>query len=113
MHELGIAQAIVSLVEEEARKAAASRVAAITLSVGELSGIVAEQLDFCFPIAARGTLAEGAELRMDPVEGEAHCPACDRPFHMTHLLDPCPRCGGHTSDVRAGGELLVASLEVE
>lgn len=113
MHELSIAQAIVDLVVEESERASASRVLGVTLSLGELSGVVEEQLRFCFPIVARGTLAEGAELKVEVVAGQGLCPRCEAPFPMPRLLEPCPRCGALTSEVLAGRELSVASLEIE
>jgi hydrogenase nickel incorporation protein HypA/HybF len=113
MHELSLAQAIVDVVVEEAHKAQARKVCSVTLILGELSGVVEEQLLFCLPMVAKDTTAEGAELHVVRVEGEAFCASCERSFHMTHLLDPCPRCGAHSSDVRAGRELSVGSLQVE
>lgn len=113
MHELGIAQAIIDVVEEEARRAGARRVVSITLSIGELSGVVEHYLRFCFPMVAAGTLAEGAELVVEPVPGEGYCHACERSFHLSGLLDRCPGCGGFANEVRAGQELEVADLEVE
>ena len=113
MHELSIAQAVVELVEEEAKKADAKRVVSLTLSLGELSGVVEDQLRFCFPIVAEGTLLAGAKLEIEPVDGSGYCLHCEEAFHLTGLLEPCPRCGSLTSDIRSGQDLLVASIEVE
>ena len=113
MHELSIAQAIVDVVLEEASKADARRIASVTLTIGELSGVVEEQLLFCLPVVAKDTAVEGAKIVVERVEGQGFCRSCGRPYHMTHLLDPCPECGEYTSDVRQGRQLAVASLEVE
>jgi hydrogenase nickel incorporation protein HypA/HybF len=113
MHELSIAQNIVELAADEAGKAGAVRVVSITLSLGDLSGVVDEQLRFCFPIVAQGTIVEGAELRVERVAGVGYCRRCDDTFDLPSLLVPCPRCGEYTHEIRAGQELLVASLEIE
>ena len=113
VHELSIAQSIVDLVVAEAHATGATRVLSVTLRLGELAGVVEEQLAFCFPIVARGTAAEGAELVVVPVAGEAFCGACDRAFPLPHLLTPCPLCRGFGTEVLAGSDLVVASLEVE
>ena len=113
MHELGIAQAIVDVVEDEARKAGAKKVVAITLSLGELSGIVERQLRFCFPFVTKDTALAEAELRIEHIAGEGFCQGCGETFALTTLFEACPRCGEFTRDIRAGQELKVASLEVE
>lgn len=113
MHEIGIAQAIVDVVEEEARKADATRVLVVRLALGELSGVVEEQLVTCFPFVTKGTRLEGATLEVERVTGEGFCRRCQASFPLPRLLDPCPRCGEYTSDIRAGQELRVSSLEVD
>ncbi len=113
MHELSIAQAIVDVVEEEARAAEVERVLAVVLSLGELAGVVEEQLRFCFPVVAQGTVVEGATLEIEPVEGRGWCARCEREFRMPSLMTPCPACGEFTREVRAGQELRVVRLEVE
>lgn len=113
MHELSIAQAIVDVVEQEARTAGGERVLGITLSLGELAGVVEEQLRFCFPVVTDGTLAEGAELVIEGVEGRGWCPTCEREYHLRTLLSTCPDCDGFSSEVLAGQELRVARIELE
>jgi hydrogenase nickel incorporation protein HypA/HybF len=113
MHELSIAQSVVDVVEDEARRAGVERVISVTISLGELSGVVEEQLRFCFPMVARGTIVEGSALKIELVAGIGWCPICGAEYHLTSMLTPCPQCGGFTSEIRAGRELLVARLEVE
>ncbi len=112
MHELSIAQAIVQVADAEARKAEATRVSRVVVDVGTLSGVVADSLAFCFPMACDGTLLEGAELCLEPVEARAWCRACDREFPMKELLDTCPGCDGFASEIRAGQELKVRTIDV-
>ena len=113
MHELSIAQAIIDVVEQEAREAGGERVLGITVSVGELSGVVEEQLRFCFPVVIDGTMAKGAELVIERVEGRGWCAECESEYHLSSLLTPCPQCDGYTREVRAGQELRVVSIELD
>lgn len=113
MHEMSIAEAIIDVIADEVRKADAVRVLSVTVSLGELSGVVEDQLRFCFPVVALGTVVEGADLLVERVEGRGWCGRCEAEYHLSTLLTPCPGCGGFTQDVRAGQELLVARLEVE
>lgn len=113
MHELGIAQAIVEAVEEEARAAEAERVLAVTVAIGELSGVVAPALKQCFPIATQDTMLEGARLDLEQIDGEGYCLDCEQTFPLPRLLIPCPDCGGYTSEIRAGQEMTIVSIEVK
>ena len=57
MHEMSIALAVVGQVEDAARAAGRHGVDTVTLRVGELAGVVADSLHFCFDLACEGTIA--------------------------------------------------------
>ena len=61
MHELAIAESVVSSVLE---RTGDSRVSVVRLRVGRLSGVVPDALTFCFELAAAGTTLEGATLEI-------------------------------------------------
>ena len=65
MHELSLANGIIGIVKAEAEKSGFQRVLEISLKVGEYSGIVPRCLEEFFPVAAEGTPAQGAALRID------------------------------------------------
>ena len=69
MHELSIALALVELASEEAQRLGASRVNALFVRLGARSGVVEEALRFSFGLAAEGTIADGARLELEPVDG--------------------------------------------
>lgn len=112
MHELSIAQAIVQVADSEARKANAARVTRVVVNVGALSGVVADSLSFCFPMACDGTLVQGAELSIEPIAARGWCQQCHREYPMDELLDVCPGCGGFASEIRTGQELTVRTIDV-
>ena len=61
MHELSVCNALISQVEAIAREHGAGRVESITLQLGALSGVEPPLLERAYPLAAAGTLADGAE----------------------------------------------------
>ncbi len=69
MHELSIALSIVEGVTEEAAQHGGGPVRAVHLRLGRLSGVVAEALLFSYSVACEGTVLEGSELHIEPVEG--------------------------------------------
>lgn len=68
MHELAIAQSIAAKADETA---GGRRVTRITVEIGARSCVSGEALAFSFALVAEGTAAEGAELEIRPVAGDA------------------------------------------
>lgn len=109
MHELAIADEIVRITLDHA---AGAKVLRVVLEIGAFVGVEPQSVAFCFESLTRGTLAEGAELVIHDVPGEAHCLGCGVDSPRTQLWEPCPACGGHALDVLRGRELRVKELEV-
>jgi len=112
MHELTIASALVEQVCGHAAGAGAQRVADIRIRMGALSGI-ARALYFCFPVAARGTLCDGAVLHIDEVPLTVmcgHCQAVKTPSGLYNFR--CPDCGRPTPQVLTGREMQLVSIEL-
>ena len=110
MHEMTIASALVEQISEHAAGVGAARVAEINIRMGVLSGI-ARSLYFCFPCATRGTLCEGAILRIDEVPLTVMCTHCDAVKTPAALYNfRCPDCGRPTPKVLTGREMQLISL---
>ena len=69
MHELSLAGELVVQVGALAQREGATRVVRIELALGDLSGVDREALGFVFPLAAAGSVAEGAALAVQEVSG--------------------------------------------
>jgi hydrogenase nickel incorporation protein HypA/HybF len=67
MHELALTYEIVDIVCKAAND---RRVHKVTLDIGRLSGVMADAIEFCFDVVARGTLAEGARLEIRQPDGD-------------------------------------------
>lgn len=113
MHEMSVAQNLLELLEEEARKQGAHRVTRLRVRIGELSGVEPELLRTAFQYLSPGTLAEGAvlELRIEPLEGQ--CQACGRVFRIENFTFLCPSCGSPAVRVIRGEGMYLESLEME
>jgi len=68
MHELGIANSILEAVEAEMRPHPGARAVRIAVTVGALSGVDRESLEFCFEAITRDT--PFAALKLDLREAE-------------------------------------------
>ena len=113
MHELALTEGILAIVEQEGKKNGFSRVLEITLKVGEFSGVVPDCLREFFPIASRGTAAEGAALRIEPVPAAFRCGSCGFEGPLPRHTACCPACGGEEIRMIAGREFFVENLKVE
>lgn len=112
MHELALSQGLVEALEAEARRQAFSRVRKVTLEVGTLSHVEPEAMRFCFDVATKDTLADGAELVIERPTGTAWCMDCADTVPLAARGDACPRCGGSRLIVNGGEELRIRELEV-
>lgn len=97
----------------EATKAGASRVLALRLRIGRLSGVVPEALQFAFDSLAQGTLAEGATMTIEEVPARFWCESCKKEFEAEEYLAACPDCQAVSTELRAGRDMELASLEIE
>lgn len=109
MHEYALACSIVELAEEAART---RRVQRVTLEIGDLSGVLADAITFCFEEVAKGTAVEGAVLDIRRIEGRARCRDCGETFETPAFYTPCA-CGSLDVERLQGEELNLKSLELE
>jgi len=112
MHEMAIAEGMLQLVEDTARRNGATRVTAVRLELGVLSHVEREALCFCFDAVTRGGVAQGAVLEIDATPGAAWCMPCGARVPLAHLGDPCPRCGGWQLNVVQGEDMRVKEIEI-
>lgn len=115
MHELAVTQSIISTVIAAAQRAEARRVTAIDLELGVFCGYVPDSIQFYFDHISKGTLAEGAAIRIHRVAARCHCTDCGSDFMQEeeNLFVQCPTCGSVRFQVEGGREFLVESIEVE
>lgn len=112
MHEMSLALGMLEIVEAAARREGAARVTQVRLEIGALSHVATDALRFCFEAVTRGSLAEGAELAIDDVPGEAWCMPCGGNVPLARVGDACPRCGSYQLAVTGGGDMRVKDIAI-
>ena len=112
MHELGIVFHVIKSVEEIAQENELTKVSAVTLSIGEVSGIVPSYLTDCWRWAAdRSDLLRGAELRVETIDAVTVCNACGRTYPTVENGRTCPHCGSDDTVLLRGNEIEVKEIE--
>ncbi|AWK89716.1 hydrogenase maturation nickel metallochaperone HypA [Azospirillum thermophilum] len=113
MHEMALCESLLQAMEEAGRSNGFHRVRRVRLEIGRFAGVEVEALRFGFDVVMRGSLAEGAELVVLEMPGQAWCFDCCETVPLGHRLDPCPRCGGERLRPNGGTEMTIKDLEVE
>lgn len=118
MHEMSIAQSLITLIREEMTKHSATRLIRVRVRHGVLSGVVPEALSMAFEIMTVDTDLEGALLETFEEPLRLACGSCKQEFTSDSpspfFFEPCPQCGeefGHK--VLSGKEMYLDQLEIE
>jgi hydrogenase nickel incorporation protein HypA/HybF len=113
MHEMGIAQSILDIVEQEMARHGATKLTTIRLVVGEFTAVVPESLTFCFEVLTKDTPFEGVKLEMEKVPLTGKCTVCETEFVVQDYQFICPHCGSNQVETLSGKELFVKEIEAQ
>ncbi|MGH4052155.1 MAG: hydrogenase maturation nickel metallochaperone HypA [Clostridium sp.] len=111
MHEVSIIQSVIEIVTDKAIENKLTKVNKVSLKIGELSGLMAECLNFAFDICTVDTLLEGSTLEIEKVEAVAECTDCKHKFKIDHFNKLCPICNKFCLKIISGYELYVNTIE--
>jgi hydrogenase nickel incorporation protein HypA/HybF len=113
MHEFSVVQSLMELIEKYAEENKAKRVVKVIIRVGILSGIEPHLLELAFNTFKEGTIAEGALLVIERENLKVKCQECGAEGEKDELNTLCPFCGSLNTNIIAGQEMLLKSLELE
>jgi hydrogenase nickel incorporation protein HypA/HybF len=113
MHELAVTESILNISLEHAKKVQASRVTDINLTIGRLSSIVDDSVQFYWDLISEKTICEGAKLHFTRLAARLSCQDCGKEYTLESELTPCPQCGSNRIKVLSGDEFWVDSIQVE
>lgn len=112
MHELGICDALLKMVDDIVKKEEADGVSRVTLEVGLLSGVVPRYLTDCWQAVIDGTAYADTELIVEPIPGTALCIDCGAEFEADLNKLVCPDCGGKKLTPLSGRDLTIKEIEI-
>ena len=116
MHELGIMTGVLDAVQTSAKQAGADRVLKVSLSVGEMTEAIEDALRFAFEALSEQqeyALCAGAELDIVMVRPRRRCLECGAEYDHDRFHMLCPECGSFATELVAGRELQIDSIEVD
>ena len=113
MHELSIAQSILTIAKKAVPQNCNASVSSVGLQIGELSSIEIESLEFAFSIIKANTILNNAELNIEIVKGEAECNECKTVFTSCTYASCCPNCHSFSKKIMKGREMKVLNIVVD
>jgi hydrogenase nickel incorporation protein HypA/HybF len=113
MHELSLAEALITAIEAAARRECFTRVRVARLEIGALSCVEPHALRLAFEVASVGSVAEGATLVLLTVDGWGRCRGCGEESAMHEFHDLCPRCDAASLEPLRGTDLRIITLDVD
>lgn len=113
MHELPITKSILNIALEELDKHKMKKVKAINLSIGELTGLVPDTIQYYFDIIAQGTAAEEAQINVFRIPVKIQCNECGKSFEIERGIYTCPACDSHHIKIQGGRDFLIDTIEME
>lgn len=111
MHELGICDALLKMVDQIAKDEQLDEIRHITVEVGTLSGVVPKYLEDCWVAVTDGTPYCTCGFEVEVVEGTAKCFDCAQEF-AAGINDKlvCPFCGGSKLIPVSGRDLTLKEI---
>ena len=116
MHELPVTKSIFQIVLKHARMGNVSKVVAVNLEIGSLSDLQTEWVQRYFDHLSRGTIVEGAKLKINRVPAVFRCNHCQHSFEINSLLEEelsCRRCHSREVTLISGKAYHVKNMEVQ
>lgn len=110
---MSLVESVRELIEAAAAREGFSAVRSVRVEIGQLSGVEREAFEFCFDLAMRDSIVEGAHLEILATPGTGRCLQCNQETALAAVYDACEHCGGFPVAVTGGTEMRVIDLEVE
>ena len=112
MHEVGLMTDALNQAIVAANNAGATHIDGLTFRYSPTGHVTPEIIETLFLSMSSGTIAEGAQLIVEPQAQIAHCLRCDHDFPVTDRDDTCPVCHGPGLPTGDAPELILESIDV-
>jgi hydrogenase nickel incorporation protein HypA/HybF len=120
MHEFSISSEIVRTVLNSAKEKKVKRVLSVQLEIGEMALLNVEQVTFWVRGLFKGTVAEGAKVKVKVIKARIQCASCgyrggissDKKDPFQHFIPySCPQCSSFEIKVGKGRECTVKRIQ--
>jgi hydrogenase nickel incorporation protein HypA/HybF len=113
MHELSVAENVVGIIYQYVPKTDLNRVRSVRMKIGELGGVVADSLTFCFQAITAQTDLSKASLAIEHIPFAVRCEECGQESRPEFGTVVCEHCGAQRTTVISGNELQVVDIDLD
>jgi hydrogenase nickel incorporation protein HypA/HybF len=114
MHELGIASGILSSAITAAENVGATTISSVDVSIGVLTEVMEDALQFAWDELRQGTMAENAALTVTMLGARSRCADCGHDYeHGRYDAARCPSCGSYVVMLLQGRELDINRIDAD
>ena len=112
MHELGTIHYVIDTVEKLAVENELSKIASVTLEVGEVSGIIPHfPTDYWEYAKKKTTYLQEAELKIETIHAVTYCQSCGKTYPTVQYAKICPYCQSDNTFLVTGNEYVIKEIE--
>ena len=112
MHELGTVFYVIREVEQVVEENHLTKVASVTLEIGEVSGIIPYYLTDCWQWAIqKSQYLKEAELKIETVPAVTFCEDCKQTYPTVKYAKICPHCKSEHTYLVSGNEYNIKEIE--
>lgn len=114
MHEMGIAEGILSSAVQGAENAGGTRINEVDVTIGVLTEVMEDALQFAWEAITPDTIAEGSALNVTMLDARTRCSDCGHEWvHDRYSGARCPACESYLVMLLAGRELKIDSIDID
>lgn len=114
MHEMGIVVHLAKTLDELATEKNITKIGSVTLSVGEVSGIVNDLfVDAWNYFRKKYEVLQEAELKIEVIPATTHCDGCGKDYETVKYGKICPYCSSKETWLIEGNECIIKEIEAE
>lgn len=113
MHELGIVQSIIEIVQDQTKDFSNRRIKNVFVKIGKLTNVLDDSLLFGYDALIIGTNLEGSKLSIETIPAKILCESCGSESVIDGLVFCCDQCKSTSVKLVNGMELTVSEIEIE
>ena len=114
MHEMGIVIHLAKTIEDICAENHVTKLGSVTLSVGEVSGIVTELFTDAWDyFSKKHPILQDSELKLETIPAVTYCESCEKTYETVRYGRICPYCGSRETWLVQGNECVIKQIEAE